>query len=136
MLTPERFAQLVSALPYKKVLPDAVYLHKETLAATSPLLYRFVCAVAQALKLPENEWDLLKLAKKDFRLSLLSYPSFFDEAYPSLKQSVTIDLAKLSHTVTRYDNQDNPPILHRKECMLAPITHRQRAAARSPKRGS
>ena len=35
MLTPERFTQLVAALPYKKVLPDAVYLHKETLATTS-----------------------------------------------------------------------------------------------------
>ncbi len=120
MLTPERFTQLVAALPYKKVLPDAVYLHKETLTTTSPQLYRFVCAVAQALKLPECEWDLVKLAKQDFRLSLLSYPTFFEEAYPSLKQSVTVDLAKLSHTVTCYDSQDNPPILHRKECMLTP----------------
>lgn len=93
----------------QKVLPDAVYLHKETPATTNPQLYRFVCAVAQALKLPECEWDLVKLAKQDFRLSLLSYPTFFEEAYPSLKQSVTVDLAKLSHTVTRYDSGDNPP---------------------------
>lgn len=120
MLTPERFTELVAALPYKKVLPDAVYLHKETLAVSSQPLYRFVCAVAQALKLPEQEWDLVKLAKLDFRLSLLSYPTFFQEAYPSLKQSVTVDLAKLSHTITRYDSQENPPILHRKEAMLTP----------------
>ena len=120
MLTPERFAQLVTGLPYKKVLPDAVYLHKVTLEATSPLLYRFVSAVAQALKLAESEWDLVKLAKKDFRLSLLSYPTFFQEAYPCLKRSVTVDLAKLSHTITHYENHDNPPILHRKETMLAP----------------
>ncbi len=109
MLTPERFAQLVTGLPYKKVLPDAVYLHKVTLEATSPLLYRFVSAVAQALKLAESEWDLVKLAKKDFRLSLLSYPTFFQEAYPCLKRSVTVDLAKLSHTITHYENHDNPP---------------------------
>lgn len=89
MLTPERFTQLVAALPYKKVLPDAVYLHKETLATTSPQLYRFVCAVAQALKLPECEWDLVKLAKQDFRLSLLSYPTFFEEAYPTCKVVIT-----------------------------------------------
>ncbi len=129
MLTPERFTQLVAALPYKKVLPDAVYLHKETLATTSPQLYRFVCAVAQALKLPECEWDLVKLAKQEFRLSLLSYPTFFEEAYPSLKQSVTVDLAKLSHSVTRYDSQDNPPILHRKECMLT-LDHPQAESCR------
>ncbi|MGL5303979.1 MAG: DNA phosphorothioation-associated putative methyltransferase, partial [Aeromonas sp.] len=76
-------------------LPDAAYLHKETLAATSPSLYRFVCAVAQALKLPDHEWDLVKLARKSFRLSLLSSPCFFNDAYPCLKQSVTVDLAKL-----------------------------------------
>ncbi|MGL5294093.1 MAG: DNA phosphorothioation-associated putative methyltransferase, partial [Aeromonas sp.] len=120
MLTPERFTQLVATLPYKKLLPDAAYLHKETLAATSPSLYRFVCAVAQALKLPDHEWDLVKLARKSFRLSLLSYPRFFNDAYPCLKQRVTVDLAKLSHTITRYHNQDNPPILHRKEYMLLP----------------
>ncbi|WP_277994438.1 DNA phosphorothioation-associated putative methyltransferase [Aeromonas encheleia] len=120
MLTPERFAELVAALPYKKVLPEAVYLHKECLAASSPQLYRFVCAVAQALKLHQQEWDLVKLGKREFRLSLLSYPTFFQDAYPILQQSVTVDLVKLSHTVIRYESQDNPPILHRKETMLAP----------------
>lgn len=120
MLTPSRFHELVATLPYKKELPEAVYLHRETLLHTCPLLSQFVCAVAKALKLPDDEWHLVKLAKRDFRLSLLCYPTFFEEAYPSLKQSVTVDLAKLKHTVTRYEEHDNPPILHRKETMLTP----------------
>lgn len=120
MLTPSRFHELVAALPYKKELPEAVYLHRETLQQTCPPLSQFVCAVAKALKLADEEWHLVKLAKRDFRLSLLCYPTFFEEAYPSLNQSVTVDLTKLKHTVTRYEEHDNPPILHRKEVMLAP----------------
>lgn len=120
MLTPTRFSELVATLPYKKELPEAVYLHRETLQQTCPPLSEFVCAVAQALKLADEEWHLVKLSKRDFRLSLLSYPTFFVEAYPSLAQSVTVDLAKLKQTVTRYEEHDNPPILHRKETMLVP----------------
>ncbi|WP_082182305.1 DNA phosphorothioation-associated putative methyltransferase [Aeromonas veronii] len=120
MLTPSRFHELVAALPYKKELPEAVYLHRETLQHTCPTLSQFVCAVAKALKLADEEWHLVKLAKRDFRLSLLCYPTFFEEPYPSLNQSVTVDLTKLKHTVTRYEEHDNPPILHRKEVMLAP----------------
>lgn len=120
MLTPSRFHELVAALPYKKELPEAVYLHRETLQQTCPPLSQFVCAVAKAVKLADEEWHLVKLAKRDFRLSLLCYPTFFEEAYPSLNQSVTVDLTKLKHTVTRYEEHDNPPILHRKEVMLAP----------------
>lgn len=120
MLTAERFSQLVAALPYKKELPEAVYLHKETLAATSGQLSSFVEAIAKALKIPTEEWNLVKLAKREFQLSLLYYPTFFIESYPALVKSVAVDLIKLKHRVIEYDSKDNPPILHRKEAFLCP----------------
>lgn len=120
MLTKERFLDMVKILPYKKDLPEAVYLHRETLESTHPELARFVLAVARAVKVADDQWNLVKLAKRDFRLSLLHYPSFFTEAYPALIRSVTVDLNKLSHRIVEYEPQDNPPILHRKELFLCP----------------
>ena len=112
------FKELISQLKVGKQLPDAVYLHKDALIEASESLQNFIPAVAQAVKV--NEWDLVKLYKKEFRLSLLSYPTFYSESYPALQQSVNIDLVKLTHKVTDYSNSDNPPILHRKETMITP----------------
>ncbi|WP_280283865.1 DNA phosphorothioation-associated putative methyltransferase [Pseudomonas sp. BN415] len=111
---------MVAALQYRKELPDSVYLHRDTLEATHPELFRFVFAVAKAVQLTDEEWNIVKLAKRDFRLSLLNYPTFFTESYPALTKSVAVDLTKLSHRITDYDAHDNPPILHRKESFLCP----------------
>lgn len=118
----EQFKELVKQAKIGKVLPDAVYFHKEYFSEAPTALVKFIEIVANALKIDDTDWDLVKLFKKDFRLSLLSYPTFFDDSYPALKQSVTIDLVKLSHRITKYNTQDNPPILHRKELMI-PQTH-------------
>jgi DNA phosphorothioation-associated putative methyltransferase len=120
MLTKERFLQLVAELPYKKELPDAVYLHRETLEKTHPELFRIVSAIASAVKANDTEWNIVKLGKRDFRLSLLSYPTFYTESYPALTRSIVVDLAKLTHNVMEYTSHDNPPILHRKESFLCP----------------
>ncbi|PSV09627.1 hypothetical protein C0W93_14565 [Photobacterium leiognathi subsp. mandapamensis] len=113
----ELFKQLVSELKIGKQLPDSVYLHKDALTEANEKLALFIAAVANALKV--TEWNLVKLHKKEFRLSLLSYPSFYTESYPALHQSVNVDLVKLTHKTTDYRNSDNPPILHRKETMIS-----------------
>lgn len=110
-----QFKELVDSLAVGKVLPDAIYLHKDAFGEAPAVLAKFVNVVAKALQIPETDWNIVKLVKKEFRLSLLDYPTFYSESYPALRQSVTVDLAKLQHRVTRYDNHDNPPILHRKE---------------------
>jgi DNA phosphorothioation-associated putative methyltransferase len=79
-----------------------------------------VIKVAKALKIPTDQWHLLKLYKRDFKLSLLSYPTFFDEPYPQLHKSYTIDLSKLSAREANYGKSENPPILHRRETFVAP----------------
>ena len=74
--------------------------------------------MAKALKIEDDNWNLVKVFRNDFRLSLLNYPLFFEDSYPSLVQSVNIDLVKLTHRITNYSEHDNPPILHRKETMI------------------
>lgn len=116
----EQFNDLVKQTTLGKKLPDAIYLHKDAFSAMPPSLAKFVSIVATALKIADDDWNIVKLLKTDFRLSLLHYPDFYTEAYPALRQSVTVDLAKLQHRITRYDEQDNPPILHRKELFILP----------------
>ena len=120
MLTKELFHQMLTQLPHKKELPDALYLHKDTLAQSHKQLAKVIDAIAHALKIPLEQWNIVKLSKTQFQLSLLWYPDFFDLAYPELKQSISVDLARLSHKTLRYSSKENPPILHRKELMLIP----------------
>ncbi len=116
----EEFNKLVKQVRVGKHLPDSIYLHKDAFNALSQLLVKFIHIVAKALKVSADDWNIVKLSKSDFRLSLLNYPDFYIESYPVLKQSVTVDLAKLEHRLTRYNDNDNPPILHRKELLILP----------------
>lgn len=112
------FKKLVTSITEGKHLPDAIYLHKDALLALPNTLIQFIPAVATALNIEDSNWHLVKLFKKDFRLSLLSYPNFYSDAYPSLKQSVNVNLSKLTHKIMDYTKSENPPILHRKETMI------------------
>jgi len=111
----EKFNELIKQVNAGKKLPDALYLHRDAFTDLPPVLAKFIGVVATALKVPDTDWNIVKLFKNNFRLSLLHYPDFYTDAYPALQQSVTVDLVKLQHKVTRYDVHDNPPILHRKE---------------------
>ncbi|MEW4343832.1 DNA phosphorothioation-associated putative methyltransferase [Vibrio diabolicus] len=116
----QSFKQLVKQINIGKQLPDAIYLHRDAISEIPPELRKFIPAVAKAVNLPDNQWNLIKLFKKEFRLSLLNYPTFYTDSYPALEQSLNVDLSKLSHKVTCYRSSENPPILHRKETMILP----------------
>jgi len=117
-----KFKQLVKAVTIGKKLPDAIYFHRDAFEQAPVNLTKFIVAVAKALKVDDQDWNLVKVFRADFKLSLLHYPDFFSDSYPALQQSVTVDLSKLSHRITKYGTSENPPILHRKETML-PQTH-------------
>lgn len=116
----EQFAELIEQIKVGKQLPDAIYLHKDAFSALPKALAHFIPAVAKAVSLDDESWNLVKLFKKEFRLSLLHYPDFYTDSYPLLRQSLNVDLSKLTHKITSYADSDNPPILHRKETMILP----------------
>lgn len=118
MITSTAFLQDVEALSVGKKLPEAIYLHRDTLAIENAQLYQFALAVANALKIDNNAWNIIKLSRRKFALSLLNYPSFYTDAYPALNSSISVDLSKLCHRLVNYTDSDNPPILHRKELMV------------------
>jgi DNA phosphorothioation-associated putative methyltransferase len=116
----QEFKDLVKKVKIGKHLPSAIYIHQSALATLPKALEEFVARIANALKIEQSQWHLLKLYKQDFKLTLLSYPTFFEEPYPPLSKSYTIDLVKLSVREANYKSSENPPILHRRETFVAP----------------
>lgn len=114
------YQSLVEKIKIGKHLPEAIYIHQTALDHLPEKISRLVINVAKALKINLNQWHLLKLYKRDYKLTLLSYPSFFDEPYPPLHHSYTIDLSKLTVREANYTKSENPPILHRRETFLSP----------------
>lgn len=115
-----KFSELVKQIEVGKKLPDSIYFHKVAFKDNPPPLVNVIKNIAKALKINDSDWNIVKVFKNDFRISLLSYPNFFEDSYPCLSRSVNIDLKKLQHRVTDYTETDNPPILHRKETMIPP----------------
>jgi DNA phosphorothioation-associated putative methyltransferase len=112
------YKTLTQSITIGKHLPDAIYLHVSALSALPDALQTLLSESIENLQLQQFDYHVVKFAKRDFKLSLLSYPGFFDEAFPVLHHSCTIDLAKGSYRLVSYLDSENPPILHRKETML------------------
>ena len=112
------FKQLVSAIKIGKQLPDSVYVHESAISYAPTELTATVLKVAEALKISDDQWNILKFNKRDFKITFLSYPGFEIDSYPSLEHSYTVDLTKLSVREAQYGKSENPPILHRKETFV------------------
>ncbi|CAA0097937.1 Uncharacterised protein [BD1-7 clade bacterium] len=119
-MTFEEFRKLVSGITVGKHLPEAVYLHKSALTSIDEKLSSATLTVAATLKLPDGKWTLVKFYKRDFKLSLLFYPTFSEEPYPALHKSYSIDLSKFKVREADYSSSENPPILHRRETFVTP----------------
>ncbi|WP_422410198.1 MULTISPECIES: DNA phosphorothioation-associated putative methyltransferase [unclassified Endozoicomonas] len=117
-MSPEQYHEYVDGLSIGKKLPKAVYLHKSALQGIEEQLKEYALIQVVTVGLKEQDWDILKFHRDGFRLTLLSYPAFFSDAYPALHKSISIDLAKQQCKQTCYQKTDNPPILHRKELMV------------------
>ena len=113
------YKELIAKITVGKELPDSVYVHNSSLSLIPEKLAHVTFKIADALKISDDDWNIAKYNKRDYKLSLLHYPDFESYAYPALHKSYTIDLNKLSSRESSYENSDNPPILHRKETFVS-----------------
>ncbi|WP_176225066.1 DNA phosphorothioation-associated putative methyltransferase [Methylomagnum ishizawai] len=67
-----------------------------------------------------QDFNVVKFGPDASRLTLLDYPGFFEQGFPILRRYWTVDLATRSAHFRTYESSLNPPILHRKELLLAP----------------
>jgi hypothetical protein len=100
-----------------KRIGDHVYFHVSALTAHHRSL---VEQASQVAELREDQFNVVKLYEQGDELSLLHYPKFFEDAFPTLTRSWRISLSRKTVAYRTYQESQNPPILHRKELLLPP----------------
>jgi hypothetical protein len=87
------YQQHVGQLGFGKKLPTAVYVYRDAATSLGAALGRLIDQVVVAFTIGP-EFNLLKFRTDELKVSFLSYPEFFNEAHPALRQAVTADLVK------------------------------------------
>jgi DNA phosphorothioation-associated putative methyltransferase len=102
-----------------KLLPDALYVHNSALHLLPPELRVYEgCARVLAGRLEGA--TLVKLSRREPKVTYLHYPKFDTDPHPTLAASLRVHLQKLSLKYREFNNGNNPPILHRKEALVPP----------------
>lgn len=114
------YIKLVSEIKIGKHLPDAIYVHESAMVALPRELIQIINSGLDVFNIKKAKWNILKLFRKTFKVSLLNYPRFFSAPYPSLDTSIVMNFLSDTHSIRSYKKSVNPPILHRKETFLLP----------------
>ena len=115
--------------PVGKLLPDALYVHHTAVAHLPPVL-RVYEGCARQLAGAVDGLTLVKLSRRRPRVSYLVYESFDRVAHPALQSSIVADLKGLRLHFRDYTRSANPPVLHRKERLVADDHPRRATFAR------
>lgn len=116
-MTLAEYRKLVDGLPYGKRLPGAVYIHSSLLPELPDSLKLLVERLSSKMELSEV-FNVIKFHRSQLKISILSYPDFFDTPHPALAEAVVIDVAAGKVRRDSYAGRKNRPILHRKEAFL------------------
>lgn len=106
------------ASPVGKRTPTALYVHRSALDRL-PLLLRAFEGCGRGYLGAIDDANLVKLYRREPKISYLSYPDFDRVPHPELAFSLNVDLREFRLKRRRFMGQPNPPILHRKECFVA-----------------
>jgi DNA phosphorothioation-associated putative methyltransferase len=102
-----------------KLLPDALYVHRESLPYLEPLL-RVYEGCSRAYLGEIEGANLVKINRYSGKVSYLVYPDFEKEPHPALARSVKLNMRTRELECQEFGQGGNPPILHRKETFLHP----------------
>ena len=105
-----------------KRVGTSIYFHESCVGQLPPTIAKVTIEAAQIAEQSSFGFNVFKLDTRTPLVSLLNYPGFFDEAFPTLLQSAICDRASNSLSVRDYARRDSRPVLHRKELLL-PINH-------------
>lgn len=101
-----------------KVVGSSVYVHA-SLEKELPESWQQLLNTARAAAGEEATCaNVFRIETNSASVSLLSYPAFFEDAFPSLAKAWMVNLRSLAVKETDYSHRSNPPILHRKELLL------------------
>lgn len=101
-----------------KLLPEDLYVHKEYIDHLSPIL-RVYAGCGDAFIGEVEEANIIKIHMNSGKISYLQYENFDSNPHPRLLKTTTIMLRELRMKEIDFSQRDNPPILHRKETLVA-----------------
>jgi DNA phosphorothioation-associated putative methyltransferase len=101
-----------------KLLPVALYVHISALNELDPKLRLYEGCASRNIGGTEDA-NIIKFHTDKPCISYLYYPDFDAIAHPALHWAMLIDLRDLSVKFRDYSEQENSPILHRKETFLS-----------------
>jgi DNA phosphorothioation-associated putative methyltransferase len=101
-----------------KLLPAALYVHISALTELDPKLRLYEGCASRNIGGTEDA-NIIKFHTDKPCISYLYYPDFDTVAHPALQWAMLIDLRDLSVKFRDYSQQENLPILHRKETFLS-----------------
>ncbi len=104
--------------PVGKATRGALYIHTSALALLPPIL-RVYEGCAQSYFGHVDGANIIKLNRRRAKVSYLWYPDFEKDPHPALATSLVVALRGLGVTRRDYTASANPPILHRKETLVA-----------------
>ncbi|CAB3790965.1 hypothetical protein LMG27177_02959 [Paraburkholderia fynbosensis] len=103
-----------------KVVASDAYFHVSLLDRLPDTLRRSISEGISLTSLtPGSDFNVIRVGLSMSNMSLLDYPGFFDEAFPVLQRSWSVDLDHKKYRFRSYESSINPPILHRKELLIA-----------------
>lgn len=114
--TASEWKELVAKQLVGKKVADAVYVH---VSAVDPAVQEVVDSVRGRFGRIAADFTVVKLRRDAPKLSLLTYPGFLDDAFPTLAKSCSFDFETAGKKVRDYPEDTNRPILHRKELFVA-----------------
>jgi len=100
-----------------KLLPDDLYIHRDTLNHLEPLL-RIYEGCGRAYLGEVEGANIIKIHRRTGKISYLVYPEFETDPHPALLRCVKLNLRNRQIECYDYSQSPNPPILHRKETFL------------------
>lgn len=106
------------ASPVGKLMPTALYLHDSALHRL-PAVLRLYEGCARSYVGRVEGANVLKLHRDQPRITYLSYPDFDAQAHPALLTTLSVHLQAFSIHQRSFQTTINPPILHRKEDLVA-----------------
>jgi DNA phosphorothioation-associated putative methyltransferase len=118
----EVWGRRADGLDFGKRVGSAFYVHADVLPSEIATALE---EVGRRARISLGGYNVVKLQLSSRRLSLLHYPGFFDVAFPLLVDSWTVNIDSGEVERRSYRQDENPPVLHRKELLL-PTNHPRR----------
>ena len=120
---PEYWRSTIRAIPIGKRVGESVYLHASAIETVSQVVWEIALMAGdirhRVLGGNSKGFTLVKFSQRKPVVSLLYYPTFFEDAFPAINHAYTVDLKAETVKERDYSKYTNKPILHRKELFLA-----------------